>query len=32
LSVPIDAIPNKKALLTCVGGKEVYRGPGYRDQ
>jgi predicted amidohydrolase YtcJ len=30
LSVPVEAIPNMKALLTCVGGKEVYRDPGYR--
>lgn len=27
LSVPVEAIPNMKALLTCVGGKEVYRDP-----
>jgi predicted amidohydrolase YtcJ len=32
LSVPVEAIPNMKALLTCVGGKEVYRDPGYRDE
>ena len=31
LSVPVEAIPKMKALLTCVGGKEVYRDPGYRD-
>jgi predicted amidohydrolase YtcJ len=31
LSIPVEAIPNMKALLTCVGGKEVYRDPGYRD-
>jgi hypothetical protein len=31
LSVPVEAIPNMKALLTCVGGKEAYRDPGYRD-
>lgn len=31
LSMPVEAIPNMKALLTCVGGKEVYRHPGYRD-
>lgn len=31
LSVPVEAIPNMKALLTCVGGKEVYRDPFYRD-
>ena len=30
LSVPIEAIPNMKALLTFVGGKEVYRDPSYR--
>jgi predicted amidohydrolase YtcJ len=30
LSVPLEAIPNMKALLTCVGGKEVYRDPFYR--
>jgi len=31
LSAPVEAIPNMKALLTYVGGKEVYRDPGYRD-
>jgi predicted amidohydrolase YtcJ len=31
LSIPVEAIPNMKALLTCVGGKEVYRDSGYRD-
>jgi predicted amidohydrolase YtcJ len=27
LTVPVDAIPKMKALLTVVGGKEVYRDP-----
>ncbi len=27
LTVPLDAIPKMKALLTVVGGKEVYRDP-----
>jgi predicted amidohydrolase YtcJ len=31
LSVPVEAIPNMKALLTVVGGKEVYRDGTYRD-
>lgn len=31
LSAPVEAIPNTKALLTCVGGKDVYRDPGYSD-
>jgi predicted amidohydrolase YtcJ len=31
LSVPTEVIPNMKALLTYVGGKEVYRDPRYRD-
>ena len=31
LSVPVEAIPNMKARSTYVGGKEIYRDPGYRD-
>jgi predicted amidohydrolase YtcJ len=32
LSVPVEAIPNMKALSTVVGGREVYRDAGYRDK
>jgi predicted amidohydrolase YtcJ len=31
LSVAVEVIPNMKALSTYIGGKEVYRDPGYRD-
>jgi predicted amidohydrolase YtcJ len=31
LSVPVDKIPNMKALATYVGGKEVYRDGNYRE-
>ncbi|HYM18040.1 MAG TPA: amidohydrolase [Micropepsaceae bacterium] len=30
LAAPVDKIQNMKALATYVGGKEVYRDPGYR--
>jgi hypothetical protein len=32
LSMPVEAILNMKALSTVVGGREVYRDPGYRDK
>ena len=32
LSAPVESIPKMKALLTCVGGKEVYRDPTFRDE
>ena len=31
LDVPVEKIPDLKALSTVVGGKEVYRDPAYRD-
>jgi hypothetical protein len=30
LTVPVDKIPNMKALATYVGGEEVYRDPNYK--
>ena len=30
LTVPVEKIPNMKALATYVGGKEVYRDTNYR--
>jgi predicted amidohydrolase YtcJ len=30
LTVPIEKMPNIRALATYVGGQEVYRDPGYR--
>jgi predicted amidohydrolase YtcJ len=31
LTVPVDTIPNMKALSTTIGGREVYRDPNYRE-
>jgi hypothetical protein len=30
LTMPIEKMPNVKALATYIGGQEVYRDPGYR--